>query len=321
VRGVEVLTVEGVARHVGMHQAGRSRVFRGMTRAQVMRAVAAEHGYQGRFAQIADTDEVFETLHQVAETDGHFLRRLATAEDFTFTLDGDRLVIGPASTLVEPVRVLAWRPGASVGDVLSLNVESNLALAVAQVELRGRDPREKKTVVATAQRTPEEKNTFERWFDRIDAETGRTRVEHQAAVTVARPTTVASPRSVERKAYAHLRALDADAVKLTARIVGDPTLRTRQVVELTGASRRLSGRYLVRTVRHQLATDGYTCDLTLRRLVGAQGAAMRTGPARPPSGATSATVTGASRAPVPIDLVDPETGRLTTSQTGTRAGS
>ena len=313
VRGVEVLTVEGHARHIAMDQIARSRAFRGMTRAEVMRQVAAEHGFQGPFAQIADTDEALESILQVAETDARFLRRLAQLENFTFSLDEERLVIGPAASLSEPVRVFQWRPGTSDGDVVSLNVESNLALVVGQVVLRGRDPREKKTVTATATRTPDEAAGMRQWFDSVDGETGHTRVEERGAIaaTVLQPTTVTSARAVDRKATARLRELDADAVKLTMQVLGDPTLRPRQVIELRGASQRLSGRYLVRTARHQISGDGYATELAVRRLVGGEGASVQSGGAR---AAARATATGSSsassptRPSAPSDLIDPESG-------------
>lgn len=313
VRGVEVLTVEGHARHIALDQVARSRTFHGQTRSQVMQQVAAEHGYQGLFAQIADTEERFETIHQVAETDARFLRRLARLEDFLFSLDDERLVIGPASSLLEPARVFHWRPGRSDGDVKALNVESNLALIVGKVELRGRDPKEKKTVTATATRTPDEQRGLDGFFDRISGETGRTRVEERTAppgtATLTQPTTVTSPAGAQRKASARLRRLDADAVKVTMQVLGDATLRTRQVVELRGASRRLSGRYLVRAVKHQISAEGYVVELTARRFVGGEGATVPPPGTPPPASSTDAQTPPAARPPTPIDLIDPETGR------------
>ncbi|MBE7449160.1 MAG: phage late control D family protein [Kofleriaceae bacterium] len=318
VRGVEVLTVEGHARHISMDHVVRSRTFHGQTRSQVMSRVAAEHGFQGPFAQIADTDERFETIHQVAETDARFLRRLARLEDFLFSLDDERLVIGPATSLLEPARVFHWRPGRSDGDVKALNVESNLALVVSKVVLRGRDPKEKKTITATATRTPDEQRGLDGFFDRISGETGRTRVEERAAppgtTALTQPTTVTSPAGAQRKAEARLRRLDADAVKVTLQVVGDATLRTKQVVELRGASRRLSGRYVVRAVKHQISAEGYTVELTARRLVGGEGASVQPVGAPPPATSATAQTPPAARPPTPVDLIDPETGR-------TRAGT
>lgn len=314
VRGVEVLTVEGHARHIAMDRVARSRTFHGLTRAQVMRQVAGEHGFHGAFAQIADTEEPFETIHQVAETDARFLRRLAQLEDFTFSLDEDRLVIGPATSLAAPVRVFHWRPGTNEGDVISLNVESNLALVVGQVVLKGRDPREKKTVTAIATRTADEQTGMRRWFDMVDPESGRTRVDERVTTTLTQPTTVTSQRGVERKAGARLRRLDADAVKLTLQVLGDATLRPRQVIELRGASQRLSGRYLVRTARHQLSSEGYVTDLSVRRLVGGEGATLPSTHRPPPARSAAAPPGGPARPPTPFDHVDPETGRTRDQQ-------
>ena len=310
VRGLEVVVIEGHAHHATMDQTARSRVYEGLTRSQIMAQVAARHGYEGSLARITATTERLPAVHQVAETDARFLRRMAQAEGFTLCLDEERLVIAPPSALGEVVRTFTWRPGRAQGDVLALSVESDLRLAVGHVEVRGRDPREKRTVVATATRTADEARTFAQVFDQVDAETGRTTTRQRSApAALVQPAAISSVGSAQRQAAARLRRLDGDAIRVTLRVVGDVSLRARQVVALAGAGARVSGRYVVRSARHELSSEGYTTELALRRLVGGEAAAHTSvSPGVAATGA-SAGASAVARPPSPFDRVDAETGR------------
>lgn len=309
VRGLEVVVVEGHAHHTTMDQTARSAVYEGLTRSQILAQVAARHGYEGGLARIAATTAPLPVVHQVAETDARFLRRMAQAEGFAVSLDDERLVIGPPSALGDVVRTFVWRPGDAQGDVLALTVESDLRLAVGHVEVRGRDPREKRTVVATARRTADEARTFAQVFEHIDAESGRAVTRQRGApAALVVPAAISTVAAAEQQAAARLRRLDGDAIRVTLRVVGDVTLRARQVVTLAGAGTRVAGRYLVRGVKHEVSSEGYTSELALRRLVGGAAAAHGAAPAvaadrSGPAGAAAA------RPPSAFDRVDAETGR------------
>ena len=55
--------------------------------ADVVREIAAEHGYEGEFLDVEDTGEVLDTISQSAETDARFLRRLAAREEYEYFVD------------------------------------------------------------------------------------------------------------------------------------------------------------------------------------------------------------------------------------------
>ena len=81
VKGFETLTIEGRALSVLMDRVARTRTWTNVTRADVARAVAAEHGYEGSFVDVQDTEEVLDTIAQTAETDARFLRRLGLSAE------------------------------------------------------------------------------------------------------------------------------------------------------------------------------------------------------------------------------------------------
>jgi hypothetical protein len=86
-KGFQTLTVEGQATSVLMNREAKTRSWANKSRADVVREIAAEHGYEGEFLDVEDTGEVLDTISQSAETDARFLRRLAAREEFEYFVD------------------------------------------------------------------------------------------------------------------------------------------------------------------------------------------------------------------------------------------
>lgn len=66
------------------------------------------------------------------------------------------------------------------------------------------------------------------------------------------------------QAKAQQTRMQLTAVKLKMEIRGDPTLLAKTMIELGGVSRRLSGPYYVRSVRHRVLPAPYICVLDMR---------------------------------------------------------
>ena len=81
-KGFQTLTIEGQATSVLMNREAKTRSWANKSRADVVREIAAEHGYEGEFLDVEDTGEVLDTISQSAETDARFLRRLAAREEY-----------------------------------------------------------------------------------------------------------------------------------------------------------------------------------------------------------------------------------------------
>ena len=86
-KGFTTLTVEGQATSVLMNRESKTRNWENVTRAEVARQIAEEHGHEGQFIDVDDTEEVFDVVNQSGETDARFLRRLASREEFEFYVD------------------------------------------------------------------------------------------------------------------------------------------------------------------------------------------------------------------------------------------
>ncbi|MCA9559740.1 MAG: phage late control D family protein, partial [Myxococcales bacterium] len=81
-KGFTTLTVEGQATSVLMNREAKTRSWENVTRAEVARQIAEEHGYAGELVDVEDSEEIFDVLNQSGETDARFLRRLAAREEF-----------------------------------------------------------------------------------------------------------------------------------------------------------------------------------------------------------------------------------------------
>ena len=247
-----------------MNREARTRCWENVTRADVARAIAQEHGYEGSFVDIDDTEEVFDVINQTAETDARFLRRLASREEFEFSLTR-AAALPRAATAHRAEHVFTWYADQGRGDVISINVESDLMRRAGRVTARGRDPMERRTVEASASNENAERATLSETIEVVDPETGDTEIQQRNATANVRPTSATTERRVRREAAARHRRAERATIKLSMQVVGDPTLQAGTVVEVRGISSLLSGRYYADEVKHTISSSGYTCDLKLTK--------------------------------------------------------
>ena len=99
----------------------------------------------------------------------------------------------------------------------------------------------------------------------VDRETGETSLQERNATTSVHPTSAPTPAAAERESAARFRRAERETVKLALHVVGDPTLRAKQVVEVRGISSLLSGKYYVTEAKHVISSSGYVVDLKLTR--------------------------------------------------------
>jgi len=98
-------------------------------------------------------------------------------------------------------------------------------------------------------------------------------------------------------------------VKLALQVVGDPTLRAKQVVEVRGISSLLSGKYYVTEAKHVISSSGYVVDLKLTR--DGTGARRGAGPGargQVQGGEPNRTTPASGGALTELERIDPETG-------------
>ena len=318
-KGFATLNVECLCKSSQMNRQSRTRRWEDVTRSDVVRAVAKENGYEGQFVDVEDTGEVYDVINQTAETDARFLRRLAAREGFQFYVDLGGLHWHRRRQSAAPTHVLTWYADPGRGDVLDVNVESDLVKRVGRATVRGRDPLRKTTISSSATSASTTRDTLGQTVEVVDPETGRTHLETRNATASVSPTSASSAGRAKRQAAARFRRAERATIKLSLRTVGDPTLRAKSIVEVRGVTALLSGKYYVTDAKHVISTSGYTCQLKLTR-DGTGRLARRL--AREQRGERNRTGRRQGGKLTTIERVDPETGRtrLEYYQDGRRVG-
>jgi phage protein D len=265
-KGFTTLTIEGQALSMQMHQKVQTRGWQNVKRSDVVRQIAAEYGYEGASVVIDDTSEVFDVINQCAETDAWFLRRLAAREHFSFWLDDTGFHWHLRKQGTPPTHVFTWYTDPDQGEVISIDVESDLVKRAGGVTVKARDPAGKATTQASANKDSAKRETLGTEVKVVDGEDGSfSALLKRLATDTARPSAAATQSRAQREADARFVRSERETFKLSMQVVGDPTLRAKQIVELRNLSAMLSGKYHVNEVKHTISGSGYVCDLKLTR--------------------------------------------------------
>ncbi len=304
-KGFETLTVEGQGTSVLLNRHAKTRAWQGKSRGTVAREVAAEYGYEGESLDVQNTSEVLDTINQVAETDARFLRRLAAREEFEFFVDDRGFHWHSRKQGKPPTRVFTWYSDPGRGDVLFIDVESDLTRRVGRVDVRGRNPLTKTTLESKANSGTVDRDTLADVIEVVDPETGATSLQQRNATASVHPTSAATPAAADREAQARFRRAERETVRLSMQVVGNPTLRAKEVVEVRGISSLLSGKYYVTEARHVISSSGYVVDLKLTR----DGVGTRRGAGSAAQGGRpNRTLPATGGAMTEVEVVDPATG-------------
>jgi phage protein D len=274
-----------------------------------VREVAHELGYDDAFITIDETTERLDAIVQSGQTDARFLAHLAARHGFVFHADEEGLVWRRARRDERPSHVLVYYD-TQRGDILDVNVESDLGRRVGNVAVRGRDPRTRTTIEASATSDSVARTTLGEVVEVVDPETGASALETRTATSSVRSTTAETADAAQTEADSRYRAAEERAVRLTVRAVGDPTLTSGRIVEVRNISRLLFGNYFVRTATHAVAGDGYTTELALRRDgVGRTARQLARPQGGTPNEQQADTSDDESPASRMVETVDPESGR------------
>ncbi len=319
-KGFQVLKVEGQALSALMNQQQKTRRWEKKTRAKVVREVARESGYEGTFADIEDTKETLDVVNQAAETDARFLKRLAVREGFAFYVDGTGLHWHRRRQETAPTHTFTWLNDER-GDVLSVDVESELVRRVGSATVKARDPMAKATVEVSASADTAQRSTLGDVIEVVDPKTGQTSVQKRNATATVAPSAAATKGQASRQADARFVKAEREAIKLSLQVVGDPALAAKTVVEVRGISSLLSGKYYVNEAKHSIGSSGYVVDLKLTRDGKSKLAGQGTD-GKPQTGDKNTAQTPPEGAKKEVEVIDRETGqtkveyRDTPGQTG-----
>ena len=254
-----VLTdVEGHATSVLLNRKSQTRCWENKRRSDVVREIAGENGYEGAFLSLQETEDSLDVINQTAETDAQFLRRLAKEEGFEFWMDDTGLHWHERRFELTPAHLFTWRQSQK-GEILSINVESDLMRRAARVTVKGRDPLAKTTFEESANNDNVDRATLgetREVVELVDPETGDTVLDERNAVTLTYAEPAGNQTRARQKAEKRFKRAERATVKLSMQVVGDPSLRAKSIVEVQGISSILSGKYCVNEVKHTISSSG-----------------------------------------------------------------
>jgi phage protein D len=266
VKGFRELSIEANGEDVTMNTIQRQRSFESMTISQIAEQIADEYGFGPDVRFIDDTGERRLIVAQANLTDAQFLRQRASEEGFEFYVDFDGFHFHERRLGEPPVRVLRYFIDQGAGDFIGdPSIENDLTARPGRVRARGRNPRTRTDIdVAADNASDNHRDTLAETVELIDPDTGdASTVEHRVASESTIRTPASNDERASRGARGRFRRAQQVAVKMTCSIIGDPTLLAKTIVQVEGMGRRLSVKYYITEVTHDLAPSGYECKLKM----------------------------------------------------------
>lgn len=326
VKGSTVLTVEALAKSVLMNQQRKTRIFEQKTYSAIAKLIAEEYGYATAQQHIEDSEIVWPCVTQPGVSDAVFLRHLANKLGWEWFVDWDGFHFHPRNLGQRPIRSITYYLG---GEIEAFNVENDLTARpqapVGAVQVKGRDPKDKKKIDVTADNTTTKgRDTTAEVIKVVDKTTGeRTHQVNNVTTTV-----VASSAPTEAAAKQQAKTAFVKAQQRTAKLSwsgpGDANLVAKSVIELVfPGAKAISGRYYVTSVTHTLSAGEapYKIEVKCRR-----DGTSSVGGGSGSSGATEAKTAGKTNDQPPTEegelsakkSVDSRTGTTTTTYSDSR---
>ena len=266
VKGFSLLTIEAQAKSVLMNRTKKCRVFENMTITGIAQKLAKENGFTTETIHVDDLDEVIQVVSQARLTDAQFLRRWASKLGFEFFVDFDGFHFHERRIGDAPIRVIRYHTDQRGGDIIGEpTIDNDLTGRPGRVKVKGRDPRTKKDIDESADNDSDsDRDVLAPILEiHFDAEKGPTLVKQKPEEKIGGNDTVLTGEDTsgkaKRRARSRFRRAQQVAVKMTFPMIGDPLLVAKSVVKIEGMGQRLSIRYYLTEVEHDLSPGGYIC--------------------------------------------------------------
>ncbi len=261
VTGFQTLTIEARAKSVLMNRVVKTRCFEGKSISDIVRDIATENGFGTNQQHIDDSGEVIEVVSQARRTDAQFLRRWASRLGFEFYVDFDGFHFHERRLGQRPIRKIRYHTG-GVGDIIGEpRIDNDLTGRPGRSKVCSRNPETKEDICSTADNNSDkDRATLSPIIEIVDPDTGATTEGVLASEDVV-PTADTTNDAAKRRARGRFRRTQQVAIKMGYAMVGDPLLLGKSVVQMEGMGQRLSVRYYLTEVEHDLAASGYVCNV------------------------------------------------------------
>lgn len=266
VKGFRILSIEANGEDVTMNTVQRQRSFESMTLSQIAEQIADEYGYGEEVRFIDDVEETRLVVSQANLTDAQFLRQHASELGFEFYVDFDGFHFHERRLAEPPVRLLRYFTDPGQGDFIGdPTIENDLTARPGRVRSRGRNPRTRTDIDVTADNDSDNRrDTLTETIELIDPDSGdASTVERRVASESTDRNPASNEQRAARSGRGRFRRAQQVAVKMSCSIVGDPTLLAKTIVQVEGMGRRLSVKYYITEVTHDLAVSGYECKIKM----------------------------------------------------------
>lgn len=266
VTGFQTLTIEARAKSVLMNRVVKNRCFEGKKISEIAADIATENGFGTRQQHIDDSGEVYESVSQSRRTDAQFLRRWASRLGFEFYVDFDGFHFHERRLGQRPIRKFRYHTDPVQGDIIGEpRIENDLTGRPGRSKVKGRNPLTKEDIDASADNDSDKDRSvlaplveIVAGDDLIKRPVTEQKLGSEDVVSTADTTNDAA----KRRARGRFRRTQQVAIKMRYAIVGDPLLLAKSVVQMEGMGKRLSVRYFVTEVEHELgAPGGYVCNV------------------------------------------------------------
>jgi uncharacterized protein len=206
--------------------------------------------------QVTDTSVVHDYVLQNNVSDIDFLAERARRIHYEVVVDDRTLHFRPvANHLAETIAVEYMR------DLKWFNVRMSTVRQVSDVTVRGWNPGSQEAILGVASVGAE---TTKMKGTKLGPEIAEEAFGAFSDATVDVP--VASQTEADQIAEARFNALALELTSGEGEIVGEPTLRAGNTIDLRGLGTRFSGLYYVTKAEHRLAPDvGYVTRFDVRR--------------------------------------------------------
>jgi uncharacterized protein len=321
VTGSIVLTIEALAKSVLMNQQRKSRIFEQVKYSEIAHVLADEYGYEQAYQQIDDSEIIWPCVTQPGTTDAVFLRHLANKLKWEWYIDFDGFHFHPRRLGQRPIRTLTYYLSGD-GEIRKFNITNDVTARpqgpTGAVQMKGRDPKEKKDINVTADNTNTAgRETNANVLKTVDARTGTRSYQKNNITTSAQSTTAPNEAAAKQQAKNAFTKAQQRTVKMTWDGPGDPGISAKTIVEMIfPGAKSITGKYYLSSVTHTLAANDapYDIEVQCRR----DGSTAVGGNEAKTTGKTNDQAAAAGGELAPRKLVDPRDGSRKTVFTDTR---
>lgn len=254
--GQPTLAVQGSSLYHRLQRETRRRPFESATDSGIAEEIASEMDLE---AEVDSTETEHPLVSPSGESYAQILQQRAQRIGYEVAVKGRTLYFQRSRYIDNPTASLTLEWGR---DLISFNPRLSAYNATTEVACRGPQTSQgggKEAVVGTAQAGDQRVTMGERTGQQIAQEVfGERHVlvdDHN----------VASQQEANEIARAHLETQAMDYIQGSGSCVGNPELKSRMMVELTGLGRRFSGIYYITSTTHRIGSGGYTTNFQVKR--------------------------------------------------------